>query len=242
MRLIASSLAVMLMMAGTSFAQDKPAAPGAPAGASEKKNANPCRDEVAEALKKLRSASWFRMNTSMITENGPVSMEIDYVLPDRMHQTVTQKLTQQKSEIILVGNEAWGSDGTGWKPLAGELTSQLKAQMYESVVEQQTDVGEYACKGKMQLDGRDAIAYKLEDEPSKDSAAPKNATFRMFYVDALTGMPLSNALLVPGRENAPLFKATYTYPVDMKIDPPKDVATTGGPAPAATAAPAEANK
>lgn len=223
MRLIVSSLAALLMFAGTAYAQGNAPAPAAPGDAAEKKNANPCRDEVAAALKKLRSTSWFRMNTSMITESGPVSMEIDYVLPDRMHQTVTQHLSNQKSEIILVGAEAWGTDGKGWQRLGGELIGQLRAQMTENVVEQQADVGNYACKGKVQIDGRDVMSYKLEDEPDKESTAPKNATFRMFYVDALTGMPLSNALLVPGREQAPLFKATYSYPVDMKIEPPKDV-------------------
>ncbi len=235
----ASSMTSPILVAGGASAEDRPAT----ASAADKENANPCRDEVAAALKKLRSTSWFRMTTNMITENGPVSMEIDYVLPDRMHQRVTQKLTQQKSEIILVGNEAWGTDGSGWKPLGGDLTTQLKAQMYENVVEQQADVGNYACKGKATVEGREALSYKLEDEPPKDSTAPKNATFRMFYVDALTGMPVSNSLLVPGRENAPLFKATYTYPIDMKIEPPKDVAPeAAGPAPATPAGAAEPPK
>ncbi len=241
MRSLLLGVTALLLGAGAAAAQTPPA--GAPAGApgaagDGKANANPCRDEVSAALKKLRSTSWFRMNTTMITETGPVAMEIDYVLPDRMHQKVTQKLANTSSELILVGDNAWGSDGKGWAPLSGELTGQLKAQLYENVIEEQKDVGNYACKGRTQFEGRDALSYKLEDEPAQDSTAPKNSTFRMFFVDALTGMPLGNALLVPGREQAPLFKATYTYPIDMKIEPPKDVAQPAAAPAAPAAAPA----
>lgn len=253
MRSLLLGVTALLLSAGAVAAQTPPA--GAPAGVpggapgeagDGKVNANPCRDEVAAALKKLRATSWFRMTTTMITETGPVAMEIDYVLPDRMHQKVTQKLANTSSEIILVGDKAWGTDGKGWAPLSGELTHQLKSQLYENVIEEQKDVGNYACKGRAQFEGRDALSYKLVDEPDKDSTAPKNITFRMFYVDALTGMPLGNALLVPGREQSPLFKATYAYPIDMKIEPPKDVmpaapASTPASTPASGATPAPAS-
>jgi hypothetical protein len=52
----------------------------------------------------------------------------------------------------------------------------------------------------------------------------------MFYVDALTGLPASNVLIVSGREDKPLFKATYSFPLDIRIEPPKDVAETAPPA------------
>jgi hypothetical protein len=195
---------------------DVPGAPGS------KKNANPCRDEVAAALAKLRKSSWFHMATTMITENGPTSMDVDYILPDKMRQTVVQTLTKKSSEVILVGDKAWGNQGEGWLELPNDITQTLRSQMYDNVVQEQTEVGEYACKGKVQIDGRDALSYKLEEEPTKDSTAPKNETYRMFYVDATTGLPVGNSLLAPGREKAPMFKATYTFPLDMKIEPPKD--------------------
>ncbi len=221
------ALVALIAAGGAALAQPAPSPelpPGAVTGApGGKDNANPCRDEVANALTKLRKSSWFRMQTMMITENGPMAMEVDYVLPDKMHQKVTQTLTKQTSEVLLVGEKAWGNQGSGWQELPNDITQTLKTQMYENVVQQQADVGNYACKGKVQIEGRDALSYKLEDEPGKDSTAPKNETFRMFYVDATTGLPLGNALLAPGREKSPLFKATYAYPLDIKIDPPTDV-------------------
>jgi hypothetical protein len=238
MRSPALGLIALIAATGLAAAEDQqsppagapPAAVEAPADQGEKKkNANPCRDEVAEALGKLRKSSWFHMATNMITENGPTTMEVDYVLPDKMRQKVTQTLTQQSSEVILSGEKAWGNQGTGWQELPSDITQTLKAQMYDNVVAEQTDVGEYACKGKVQLEGRDALSYKLEQEQVKDSTAPKSATFRMFYVDATTGLPLSNALMVPGREKSPIFKATYTFPLDIKIEPPKDVVAAPPP-------------
>ena len=224
MRSLILGFSVLMCAGGMALAQPAPAPGGAAPASPSKKNANPCRDEVAAALGKLRKTSWFRMNTSMITENGPTTMEIDYILPDKMHQKVTQTLTNQQSEVILVGDKAWGNEGKGWLELENQLTQTLKTQMYESVIEEQADVGEYSCKGKVQQEGRDVMSYKLEQEALKDSTAPKNEAFRMFYIDALTGLPVSNALLSPGRETKPLFKTSYSYPVDIKIEAPKDVA------------------
>src|SRR5512146_2053447 len=99
-----TAIAFVLIAAFSGEASAQVPQPGA---APAKPNANPCSDEVSAALQKLRKSSWFRMNTQMITENGPTSMQIDYVLPDRMHQTVTEKLTNKTTELILVGNHAW---------------------------------------------------------------------------------------------------------------------------------------
>jgi hypothetical protein len=220
MRRIALVALLLAAISGQCLAQPAPAEPAL----GVKPNANPCSDEVSAALQKLRKSSWFRMDTHMLTENGPISMQVEYVLPDRMHQKVTSEITQKVSEIILIGNDAWSKQGDdGWKPLGPEVAQQLKNQMQESVVQQQTDVGNYACKGRTQFEGRDVLSYKLDNEPEKGSTVSTNQTFRMFYVDALTGLPVSNALLAPGHESKPIFKTTYAFPLDLKIDPPKDV-------------------
>lgn len=231
MRRSVFALILVAVFAGDAAAQVPPTAPAKP-------NANPCRDEVSAALQKLRKSSWFRMDTQMITENGPTSMQVDYVLPDRMRQTVTDKLTNKTTQLILVGDHAWADQGSGWRPVPQQIAAQLREQMDDTVVRQQTDVGDYSCKGRAQIDGRDVLSYKLESEPEKGSSSPQNQAFRMFYVDALTGLPASNALLAPGHEDKPIFKTTYSFPIDMKIEPPKDALPDKAPEPA-TPAPAE---
>lgn len=232
MRRIAIAAILSASLSGGAVAQ--PVIDGAPP--QEKKAANPCSDEVAAALRKLRNASWFTMSSNMITENGPSTMVVDYILPDRMHQTVTNTLTKKSSEIILIGREAWSRQGGegAWTALPAHVAGQLQTQMEETVLQQQSDVGAYSCNGRIKLDGREVMSYKLESTPGQGDTF-KNQTYRMFYVDVMTGLPVSNALLVPGRDDKPIFKTTYNFPLDLKIDPPKDVA-----APAPAPAPAEA--
>lgn len=206
-----------------------------PAG-KDKENANPCRDEVAVALQKLRNSSWFSMETTMITENGLTNMKVDYLLPDRMHQRVQVVGQPQVQEIILVGAQAFSNEGDGWRILPDDITGQLVNQMRENVLSKQEDVGNYSCKGRVKLEGKDVLSYKLEDEPPENAPASKNEAYRMFYVDALTGRPTLNAIVTPGREDKPIFKTSYSYPIDMKIEAPKDAKPLE--APAAAAAPA----
>lgn len=232
--LIAASLAVL---ASAAYAQQPPPLEAA---ADAKPNPNPCADEVAASLEKLRNASWFRMTSDMFTENGPTTMQVDYVLPDRMHQKVTNKLTKKTSEVILIGNEAWSREGEGsWIPLKANIAAELQTQMQNSVVQQQKDVGPYACKGRTKFDGHDVMSYRLDSQLGKGETV-KSQTYRMFYVDAMTGLPVGNVLLVPRHDEKPIFKTTYAFPLDIQIEPPKNVAApTSSPPPAATPAPAQ---
>lgn len=241
MRRTLLSLIVTLCAVPVAYGQGTAAAPG-------KENANPCRDEVAASLQKLRKRSWFRMDSSLITENGPTVMSIDYVLPDKMHQRVTVTTTGAKQETILVGDKAWANEGQGWQILPADITQQLMKQLQENVLSEQSEVGNYSCKGKTKFDGRDVMSYKLEDEGPKEGGSPKNEAFRMFYVDATTGLPVSNAIVTADRLDKPLFKTSYSFPLDISVEPPKDVVAAPPaevqPAPAATdaAKPAEAPK
>lgn len=239
MRRLSLGLLVLLVSAGAAVAQAPPA---------QEKKPNPCRDQVAAALSKLRKSSWFRMTTQMLSEQGPMSMVVDYVLPDRMHQTLTRKLNGESSEVILVGMHAWANQGKGWTSLPYNIANDLRAQMYDNVIAEQADVGEYTCVGKATVDGREALSYKLVEAPDPEAKTPRNEAYRMFYVDAMTGLPVSTEILAPGREKAPIFKAVYSYPLDIKIDPPKGVINPGDKAPekggpaAAPPAPAAGDK
>lgn len=234
------AIAVVTAACLTGVAQAEPIPLGDAPGATEQKRPpNPCSDEVAASLQKLRKSSWFRMISNMITENGPSTMEVDYILPDRMHQKVTNTVTKASSEIILIGSEAWSRRGDGgWTPLPANVAGQLLTQLEESVLAEQKDVGAYTCTGKTKVDGHDVMSYRLENEPVKGETF-KNQTYRVFYVDAMTGLPYSNALLVPGRDDKPIFKTTYAFPLDLKIEAPKDIAQATPP-PAASTAPGTA--
>jgi hypothetical protein len=210
---------------------------GPPDDPNAKPNANPCGDEVKASLEKLRKSSWFHMDSTLITENGPSKMAIDYILPDKMHQIVTVIQTNETTEVIRIGDKGWSNEGKGWEELPKDIVDQIADQMTEAVVKQQPEVGKYSCKGRMKAEGKDVLGYKLEDEPVKGQESTKNEAFRMFYVDAMTGLPVGNMLLSPGREDKPFFKTTYSFPLDMKVEAPKDVAAPKSDAPAPAEAP-----
>lgn len=235
MRIVRFALAALLLTTSAAHAQDSPAK-------DTKKNANPCREEVSAALQKLRNSSWFRMETTMITESGLTNMSVDYVLPDRMHQKVNVVGQPGTQEVILVGKEAWSNEGDGWRTLPKDIVDQLVVQLQDNVVAQQTDVGNYSCKGRTKLDGKDVMSYKLEDEPPENAPGSKNEAFRIFYVDVMTGLPIRNAIVTPGREDKPIFKTSYSFPIDLKVEAPKDAKPleAAGTPPAAAPAPAPA--
>ena len=49
-----------------------------------------------------------------------------------------------------------------------------------------------------------------------DEARP----LRMFYVDPKTGLPMRSVFARANKLDKPIFKAIYSYPADIKIEPP----------------------
>ena len=45
-----------------------------------------CTKEVADAVLKQSQQKSFRMESNVISEQGPLKMTVDYILPDRMRQ------------------------------------------------------------------------------------------------------------------------------------------------------------
>ena len=181
-----------------------------------------CRGEVAAAFEKQRQAKAFRMSTVQVTEQGPMSMTVDYVLPNRMHQTVKFIAKQVQLETILVGLRAWVNEGQGWKELPSDDVAPIIDQVRESVAQPPKDLSNYICDGRTKLDGREYIAYRADDT-SKKVEPGKNvpdAPVRMLFVDAETGLPARSVVTAKNIPNRPIFRATFTYPTDLSIEPP----------------------
>lgn len=183
-----------------------------------------CKDEVAAAFEKQRKMSGFRMETNMISEEGPVKMTVDYLLPDRMRQKVTNVTTQKETETVLVGKKAWTTQGQGWTELPGEAVAEIAEQVKATVVDPPKEIADYACAGKMPFQGKEYFAYKASatgDKKKPADAANANSPSRYFFVDPTTGLPEASVFAMPGREDKPFFKTVYSYPVDLKIEPPE---------------------
>ena len=188
-----------------------------------------CRDEVSEALKRQREMSGFRMDSKMVTEDGLVDMQVDYVLPNRMRQVVTSVKDPTPIETVVVSPFAWTRrQGEPWIPLNPQLTSELITQMDETVGKDAGgELGEFECLGRKPVDGEQMLAYQGENEgPGPKNLGEKkpklpNRPVRVIYVDATTGLPKRSIFARADQLDKPIFQANYSYPADLKIEAPK---------------------
>ena len=188
-----------------------------------------CKDEVSAALERQRKSSGFRMQTVMLSQDGVVNMTVDYLLPDRMHQTLTTVKDPTPVETILVGKQAWSRQGGPWTLLQPETTNQLVEQMKATVGEDAAKLTDFDCLGKQPLAGKDVLAYQGEnqdpeekkDPADKDKPKAPDRAIRIIYVDPTTGLPIRSVFGRANKLEKPIFEANYSYPIDLKVEPPK---------------------
>jgi hypothetical protein len=195
-----------------------------------------CKDEVLAALAKQRKAPAFRMDSAMLSEQGPMRMVVDYLQPDRMRQVVSLAISPDKStETILIGSTAWGRDGTGWTELSPDITREIINQREETLGEDAGTIGTVACLGSTAIDGRELIAYRIENDAqvgpvdrspdakanAAKALADETRPLRMFYVDPASGLPARSVFARANKLDKPIFKADYSYGSNIKIEPPK---------------------
>lgn len=175
-----------------------------------------CSQEVADALEKQRKVSAMRQTSRMITERGPTDMTVDYLLPDRMHQKVKALIDPAATETILIGTRGWVSNGSGWQALPLEQSSELADSFRAAVIEPPKQMNRYECQGKVEIDGRQLVAYKAVQEKT----GRPDATLGMTYIDPVTGLPVRTTMATPDKPDRPFFKQDVTYPQDIKIEAP----------------------
>lgn len=176
-----------------------------------------CTNEVKSALEKQRKSSSFRMETTMPTYQGIVHMTVDYVPPGKMRQLSKVVATSEVTEIILIDGKAWeNAKGAGWKELDYTTTEELVLQVKSTVVDAPKEIGTFKCLGGQTVDGKSVSAYQFIDKDNKD----QSGAYRLFYVDLINGLPVKNVYVLPGREDKPFVKTVFTYPLEIKIDPP----------------------
>ena len=188
-----------------------------------------CKGEVSSALERQRKTSGFRMQTTMISEDGKVDMTVDYALPDRMRQIVKSTKDPNPVETVVVGQNAWShQQGQPWAPLNPKLTSELVDQMHDTLGDHPPPIGDFSCLGKKSLDGKEMLAYEGENEDpnAKDPSAknkPKlpDRPVRVIYVDPTTGLPMRSIFAHANNLDKPIFELNFSYPIDLAIEAPK---------------------
>lgn len=195
-----------------------------------------CSREVLQAFTRQSNTDMVRKEMNLIGEEGPFTMTIDYVKPDRMRQVVKTLVAPDKpTETVLVGTEAWSRTGTGaWQKLDKPTTDQIISFYKSTFAETPGNVGTFECMGAETIDGQKVRAFKGLDEPKKKTPEqieaekrgekpeepPKNEAVRVVYLDVGSGLPARIIFAREGMLDKPIFKEVYSYPTDIKIDKP----------------------
>ncbi len=197
-----------------------------------------CTSEVNDAFAKLRKSAAFRMETKITNPQGTLTMSNDYVLPDRMHQTVSMGGDgPQAMQMILVGGKAWSNQGNaGWAEVPEKFATTIAKQMKDTVVEPPKDESQFECLGDVSFEGKTYAAYRTKRAPgAADSAATTPApaadatkapagdaaNVQTVYIDKALGVPVRNIVTPVSDPNKRLFDGTFSLRAGLKIEPPK---------------------
>jgi hypothetical protein len=187
-----------------------------------------CSTEVNDAFAKLRNSAAFRMETKITNPQGTLTMSNDYVLPDRMHQTVSMGGDgPQAMQMILVGGKAWSNQGdAGWAEVPEKFATTIAKQMKNTVVEPPKDESQFECLGDVSFEGKTYAAYRTKRAQGAAGgatapAAAEAANVQTVYVDKALGVPVRNIVTPVSDPNKRLFDGTFSLRAGLKIDPPK---------------------
>ncbi|KWT65231.1 MULTISPECIES: hypothetical protein [Hyphomicrobium] len=181
-----------------------------------------CTKEVNDAFAKLRESSAFRMQTKITNAQGSLTMSNDYVLPDRMHQTVSMEKGPGNMEMILVGDKAWSKqENTGWAEMPPNFASSIAKQMKETVAEPPKDVQAYECLGDVEFEGKTYKGFKAKLAAKEGAQAPGEANVQTVYVDKDLGIPVRNIVTSEKEPDKLLFDGKFELRDGLKIEPPK---------------------
>jgi hypothetical protein len=188
-----------------------------------------CTKEVFAAVEKQSKQKGFRMETDVISGEGPLKVTMEYILPGRMRQVAVLAVDPKPVETILVEGQAWTNEGgPNFIPMTFQHTEQLIEQMRKATRADPDAVGKFECMGLEKIDGKDVRVYKskpmlpsMKTPDGKEvETTAKNEAVRLVYVDAESGLPVKTVLTKEGALDKSLFKEVYSYPPDLKIDPP----------------------
>lgn len=181
-----------------------------------------CQSEVDGAFAKLRESKEFRLATKIVSPQGTLAMQVDYILPDRMHQRVKVGDSPAEMETIAIGEKVWSNQGQGWAEVPKNFADEIAKQLKQSVAEPSKSKIDYSCLGEKEFEGKTYLAYAATlptEEAAKNEAAPK-ANVQTLYIDKATGLPARNVVAQADTPDKRLFDGTFSKPSGIEIKEP----------------------
>jgi hypothetical protein len=181
-----------------------------------------CKSEVDDAFAKLRQGKSFRLTTKIVNPQGTLNMQVDYALPDRMHQRVRLGESPAEMETVAIGEKVWSNQGQGWAEVPKSFADEIVKQIKQTVAEPAQSKIDYGCLGDKEFEGKvyKAYAAKLPPPEQAKNDAPVKATVQTLYVDRDSGLPARNIVAAVDTPDARLFDGTFSTPEGIDIKEP----------------------
>lgn len=189
-----------------------------------------CTKSVNDAFAKLKAQQAFRLETTIKNADGVLNLRVDYVLPDRMHQTVTMGKDGPPMELIVIGSNAWSNQGSGWVQLPENFAQTVAKQMQDTLASGTSAGIEYKCLGSQNLDGKPLTAFQgalpmpIPDDGKERGprvAALSVPKVQKVYIDDASGLPIRNIVTAATDPDKRLFDGTFSIAKGVVIEVPK---------------------
>jgi hypothetical protein len=201
-----------------------------------------CRDEVAAAFERLRSAGRpYRKETVIIvSDQQTYRATAEYIPPDQMREITSIGAPGYGTvEIIRIGARAWSNE-SGWREWEPGLAQEIygRGEGMDVSVWPDRAVPEdavFECLGRVEFKGMAYIGYRAqlamaiawvsplsEDEQQKllSKLRQMPQEWRTVLLDPESALPVHDLVAEENKLENPRSKVQYSYPNDIKIDPP----------------------
>jgi hypothetical protein len=207
-----------------------------------------CQDEVVAAFERLRTSGrpYRREMTIVVRDQQTYRETAEYLPPDRLRKiTDPGGPGVEASEVIRVGARAWEqskrSSWQEWEPgLAQEIYGGSAGMDFSIWPDRVVPAGHvFECLGRVVFKDTAYVGYQAKLPKVIISFSPRNAqpseqeqqelrskleqmpqTWRTVFLDRRNALPVHDLMAEENQLDKPKSKVHFTYPSDIRIDPP----------------------
>jgi hypothetical protein len=201
-----------------------------------------CRDDVASAFERLRTSGrpYRKETVIVVSDQQTYQATAEYIPPDQMREITNIGAPGYGTvELIRIGPRAWSNE-SGWREWESGLAQEIYgrgAGMDVSVWPDRavSEDAVFACLGRVEFKGMAYVGYRAqlanvlttsgplsEEEQhkllSKLRRMPQH--WRTVLLDSESALPVHDLVAEANKLENPRSKVQYSYPNDIKIEPP----------------------
>jgi hypothetical protein len=201
-----------------------------------------CREEVAAAFERLRTSgrSYRKETVIVVSDQQTYHAAAEYVPPDRMREITNIGAPGYGTvELIRIGPRAWSNE-SGWREWESNLAQEIYgrgAGMDVSVWPDRAvpEKTVFKCLGRVEFRGMAYIGYRSQVATLITTIAPRSEEerqklrsklqqmpqeWRTVLLDWHSALPAHDLVAEENKFDNPRLKIQYSYPNEIKIEPP----------------------